>query len=366
MPLGFPYLGTFTHVMESIARGMNRDDLILPNEPTYRTKQLGSRHASEFVCTPFKIILGSLLEVIERGATQVIGTVHVDFCRLGYYAPLWKLILEDLGYTGDIICLNWFDKPDFFRNFKKLTGDLNAIQAFQAFRIGWIKNRYFDLVEKLLYSYGATEISKGSAKAVADKLNRTIVHTMGERNVRKLPRLIKETFKEEVEVDEKADPLKVIIMGELYAVIEPAINLYVMRKLNDLGVVAYTPITFRRWIDLGYRLNFFKRKQHDIAIKKAKPYLGHRLGGKARESIGCTIYYKEKGWDGLIHLYPFTCMPEIISRSILPQVSKDYDMPVLSLVVDEHTGEAGFQTRVEAFVDLLERKRNENDKNKVK
>ena len=54
-------------------------------------------------------------------------------------------------------------------------------------------------------------------------------------------------------------------------------------------------------------------------------------------------------------------MPEIISRSILPQVSREHDMPVLSLVLDEHTGEAGIQTRLEAFVDLLERKRNDGN-----
>jgi len=62
----------------------------------------------------------------------------------------------------------------------------------------------------------------------------------------------------------------------------------------------------------------------------------------------------------MVHLYPFTCMPEIISRSILPQISKEYDMPVLSLVVDEQTGEAGFQTRLEAFIDLLYRKRDKD------
>lgn len=56
------------------------------------------------------------------------------------------------------------------------------------------------------------------------------------------------------------------------------------------------------------------------------------------------------------------CMPEIISRSILPQVSRDHDMPVLSLVLDEHTGEAGIQTRLEAFVDLLERNRNNGNR----
>ncbi len=357
MSLSFPYLGTFSYALEAIARGMNRTDIIVPNEPTYKTKQLGSRHSPEFVCTPFKMLLGSIIEVIERGAYQIIATVFVDFCRLGCYSPLSDMILENLGYDYDLINLDWHQKGEFFSNFKKLTGDLSAIQAFQAFRVGWIKTRYIDLVDKLLYKYGATELNKGTAKRVANKAYRNIVETEGMRNIRKLPKSIRKTFEENVEVDKSAKPLKVAILGELYAVIEPAINLHIMKKLNDLGVVAYTPITFTRWIDLGRRLNFFKQYHHQMSVKKAKPYLEYRLGGKAQESIGGTILFKEEGWDGVIHLYPFTCMPEIISRSILPQISKEYNMPVLSLVLDEHTGEAGLLTRLEAFVDLLERKK---------
>ena len=65
----------------------------------------------------------------------------------------------------------------------------------------------------------------------------------------------------------------------------------------------------------------------------------------------------------MVHCYPFSCMPEIISRAILPTVSHDYDMPVMSLVLDEQTGEAGFQTRLEAFVDLLSRKKQKQKEN---
>ncbi|MEM5770324.1 MAG: CoA protein activase, partial [Bacillota bacterium] len=57
----------------------------------------------------------------------------------------------------------------------------------------------------------------------------------------------------------------------------------------------------------------------------------------------------------------FTCMPEIVAKSILPQISKDYGMPVMTLVLDEHAGEAGIMTRIEAFVDLLERRRKQED-----
>ena len=33
--------------------------------------------------------------------------------------------------------------------------------------------------------------------------------------------------------------------------------------------------------------------------------------------------------------------------------SKDFNKPILNLTIDEHTGEAGFVTRLEAFIDML-------------
>jgi predicted nucleotide-binding protein (sugar kinase/HSP70/actin superfamily) len=54
---------------------------------------------------------------------------------------------------------------------------------------------------------------------------------------------------------------------------------------------------------------------------------------------------------------PFGCMPEIVAESILPRIYEDYGVPVMTLMVDEMTGEAGYFTRLEAFVDLLEQRR---------
>ena len=61
--------------------------------------------------------------------------------------------------------------------------------------------------------------------------------------------------------------------------------------------------------------------------------------------------------DGAIQIFPMGCMPEIVAKSILPTVSREKNLPVLTLVVDEMTGEAGYMTRIEAFTDLLERRR---------
>ena len=63
------------------------------------------------------------------------------------------------------------------------------------------------------------------------------------------------------------------------------------------------------------------------------------------------------GFDGVVQLAPFACRPVIVAKSIIPAVSKDYGIPVLTLFIDEQTGKAGVQTRLEAFVDLLEKRR---------
>jgi predicted nucleotide-binding protein (sugar kinase/HSP70/actin superfamily) len=344
--------------MEAIVTEMGRTDVVVPTKPTSKTKQLGAQHAPEFICTPFKMILGSYIEVLERGAYELVGTLFVDYCRLGYYTPIAELILEDLGYDCEFFYMN-FDQPlGFIRELKQRTAGLNYLMAIRAFQIGWIKNRYIDIIDKSLHSFQPVELNKGSALAVADELYRLVVDTRGMSNIRKLPKIIKEKFKKEVDIDKKAKPLKVAVVGELYAVVEPAINLDVLQKLNELGVISYTPISFTRWIDIGSRINFFKRPSFKVACRKARPYVGYRLGGKTQESIGYSIMFKEKKWDGVVHIYPFTCMPEIIVRSIIPQLSRDIDIPILSLVVDEHTGEAGYKTRLEAFIDLLSRRNN--------
>ena len=68
--------------------------------------------------------------------------------------------------------------------------------------------------------------------------------------------------------------------------------------------------------------------------------------------------FAKKGYDGVIHIRPFSCMPELVAQKILTKVEKDYNIPILTLSVDEHSSEVGFDTRLEAFMDMLVRKKN--------
>ena len=50
--------------------------------------------------------------------------------------------------------------------------------------------------------------------------------------------------------------------------------------------------------------------------------------------------------------------------TVISRKAKEFGKPLLVLTIDEHTGEAGFVTRLEAFVDLMRRKKRRKEKAK--
>ena len=78
-------------------------------------------------------------------------------------------------------------------------------------------------------------------------------------------------------------------------------------------------------------------------------------------NIGWIEEFSKRNYDGIIRLMPFGCLPELVTRSMSHRHSEQFDIPILSMSIDEQNGEANTQTRLEAFVDLCAgRKRREN------
>jgi len=100
--------------------------------------------------------------------------------------------------------------------------------------------------------------------------------------------------------------------------------------------------------------------------KTATPYFKEMCGGHGRESVGNAILFAKSGFDGVIQLSPFTCIPEIVAKSILPKVCREHGIGFLTISLDEQTGKEGIRTRLEAFVDLLMAKRNKTKSFTVK
>src|SRR3989338_8869528 len=95
-----------------------------------------------------------------------------------------------------------------------------------------------------------------------------------------------------------------------------------------------------------WRGNFMSRKYFEVSG-----------GGEDRMTLGMTEYYVKKGYDGVIELQPFGCLPETAAKTPLHYIGKKYSFPILHFSIDEQYGEEGMNTRLETFVDMLWRKR---------
>jgi predicted nucleotide-binding protein (sugar kinase/HSP70/actin superfamily) len=71
------------------------------------------------------------------------------------------------------------------------------------------------------------------------------------------------------------------------------------------------------------------------------------------EVLGAAGSYLQRRVDGLLSVAAFGCAPDSVMLAVVAQVAQEAGIPHMSLILDEHTGEAGLVTRLEAFVDML-------------
>ena len=70
---------------------------------------------------------------------------------------------------------------------------------------------------------------------------------------------------------------------------------------------------------------------------------------------GSGLYFdQDEHIDGIVYLACFGCGQDSLIGEI---IERRMNKPFIMLTVDEHTGETGLLTRLEAFVDMIERQR---------
>jgi predicted nucleotide-binding protein (sugar kinase/HSP70/actin superfamily) len=162
-----------------------------------------------------------------------------------------------------------------------------------------------------------------------------------------------ETIIQDTEQNSEYWPLKVAIVGELYMSMDPEINRGVEQRLGELGVEVTRTSWFSTHIGRSLGLGRNQKRERVRFYRASMEYLGYDVGAECNVSVGETIVRAREGYDGVVHLMPFACMPETTAAAILKEVSRDYHIPVLTLVLDEQDVETRIQTLLEAFVDML-------------
>lgn len=337
---------------------------MVPPRPTQRTLSLGVRYSPEFACFPLKLNLGNFIEAYEMGADTILMAGGVGPCRFGYYAQVQREILKDLGYKLDLIVL---EPPrghmdDLLNQIKQLKVKASWVDVIRASRLAWKKLKAVENIERAAQK----SRPRAAVPAQVNKLQRSALFAVDEASdARSVDEIVSEYKRDLLTLVKRRDevrtgkeaPVRVGIVGEIYMVLEPFANQNLEEILGGLGAEVDRSIFLSDWAFHHIFLDALRIKKGGSVKEAARPYLRHFVGGEGLESVGNTVLYARKGFDGVIQVMPFTCMPEIVAQSILVKVSKDLDIPVLHLTLDEHSGEAGLQTRLEAFVDLLQWRR---------
>jgi len=352
--ISFPYMGTSHIAFKMLVKDLGHEPVV-PPKPSKKTLTYGTQNSPEFACLPFKILLGSYLEAIEQGAELIITSGGAGPCRAGYYGVLHQKILQDLGHDTKITVMEspYRDIIDFLGKIRSVIkpGGVSWWTFIRVFKKAWEKLKALDDAEILSHEIRPFEISRGETTKVFKKCLDIIDEAYTLKEIQEAAEVTKKMLKS-IHQDRSRRVLNVGIVGEIYVVLEPFANLEIETMLGEMGVQTHRSIYLSDWT----RENTGFESKANV-IKAASPYIDELFGGHGICSVGHTVLYSKKGFDGVVQLAPFTCIPEIVAKSILTQVTHDYGIPVLTVFLDEQTGKAGLQTRLEAFVDLLGQKR---------
>ena len=359
MRVGMPHLGNLYICIKAMANRLN-GDLIVPSLSNQRTLSLGVKYSPEGLCLPFKLMLGNLIEAAELGADTMIMVGGFGICRLGYYTKIQKQILHDLGYDVELVQFGISENKllGFLQSMKRLTNGEGWPSIISAFRFGLAKLGAVDKIERVVQKVRAVEQVKGAANRLFTQAIQAIDQADDYGTLKRAQRDYIAQLNQ-VPKDTQVQPLVVGMTGEFYVLLEPFSNLDVENELGKLGVEVRRRTFVSEWVKYSLFLNPLGIDETKKIHKAALPYLKRDVGGDGWETVGEKVLHA-KEYDGIVHLAPFTCTPEIVAQNIMPSTKEN--IPVLTILCDEQLAKAGVLTRLEAFVDLLERKRWVNNK----
>lgn len=127
---------------------------------------------------------------------------------------------------------------------------------------------------------------------------------------------------------------KIIIVSHPYNLYDEYVNLRIAERLKNLDIepIFITEVICREdnsFSDIEFHWEFGKE-----IMTKINQVLKFKL-------------------DGAIQISSFACGCDAVLKEFIEKKFKNAKVPFLYLIIDEHTGEAGFQTRLEAFIDTL-------------
>lgn len=139
----------------------------------------------------------------------------------------------------------------------------------------------------------------------------------------------------------EAVSLDIAVIGHQYVIHDDYINHRLIARLQAMGARVFTP-------------EMVHPEALDNAMQKlvATPHWSFEA-----DIVGAGAYYLESKVDGIISVAVFGCGPDSMMISMVAHQARKLKVPFLHLSLDEHTSEGGLVTRLEAFLDMVKRRK---------
>lgn len=268
--------------------------------PTSKDKlEQGLSLCEEEVCLPVKVLMGHICWLLERGVDALFVPRIVSLQRRRFICPKFlglpdmvrSAIGERVPLLSPTVNVNW--------------------TRWQLWREGIKAGRQWIVSPLALW------------RAMGEAIRQQQLHE--KQLAAALPRTDRQG-------------LRVAVLGHSYNVHDQYINHGLLKRLQALGAEVVTVENFTR--------------SH---IEQGAARLGKDLfWSYGRDLVGAANYCLDTGIvDGIILVVSFGCGPDSLIREIIETNFAHSALPLMSLIMDEHSSATGLATRVEAFIDML-------------
>lgn len=305
---------------------------VVESSPTTRViMDKGVNDTVSDACIPIKIFHGHVEELIDR----------VDYV----FVPRLVSMRKYGDFGTETLCPKFLGLPDMVK--ASISGPLTMLET----RIDLKKGRreLFRVYRELGERLGANNLTIYRAFIRASRIQKNY-----EKLLQKgmLPEsAMQQVFPVASAISAKNDeyrdnPLHLGVVGYPYTIYDHYINVGLLKMLEKAEVRVFTQ-------------DMLSQAQLNSQACKLEKDLFWYFSNRVVQ--GALYYMDVRPVDGMIHITAFACGPDSIVDKYLEIEAKKRKIPYMSVTIDEHTGEAGMQTRMEAFLDMLEYRRRKSE-----
>lgn len=350
--ISFPHLDKYYIPISYFLSKVTKCDIYIPKLNNKETVALGSKYSPQDICMPFKYNLGNYIDALNNGANILLQAG--GGCRYGYFAELQSQILENLGYNFlfvNLIKNNHVSLIKIYKFSKEINPKLNILK-YSYHLIELILMIIF--IDKL-NRHKRINQSKSNNPELFEVISKKVLNAYSQKRLNIIKIIsIYNHFKNQyrkIKLKEDTNILKILLIGELYTLMDSEASNNLEKKLIDENIIVY------RYTDLTYLL-IKKRFKQKYILNKSRKYIKYSLGADGAESVYYALKHCQKGIDGIIHVKSYGCVPEINAMPILSKISEEYQTPILYLSFDGENNISNIDTKLEAFYEILKSRKN--------